>query len=82
MKFEYKCEDCETICKKPDELRAHRWEKHLGRKRIYCDVEGCYFKSYLPKAYRRHMRAGKHGENRPRGMNAVTIEAMKTTGAK
>ena len=58
------------------ELSSH------NRKRIYCDVEGCYFKSYLPKIYRRHMRAGKHGEKRPRSMNAVTIEAMKTTGAK
>ena len=52
------------------------------RKRLHCEVEGCWFQSYLPKYYRRHMREGRHGKKPRRSMNAVTIEAMKATGAR
>ena len=82
LRVEHICEQCQTSFKTGRDLIDHRLEAHQGRRRIPCEVEGCWFQSYLPKYYRRHMREGRHGEKPRRSMNAVTIEAMKATGAR
>ena len=82
LRVEHNCEQCQAELKTSRELVNHRLEVHLGKRRMPCEVEGCWFETHDRKTLLRHAREGRHGERPRRGRNATTVEAMEATGAR
>ena len=43
---EHRCEQCKMKFEKFTELRRHREDVHLGKTRLFCEVEGCNFHTW------------------------------------
>ena len=41
-----RCEPCQVKFERVTELRRHREDVHLGKARLFCEVEGCKFHTW------------------------------------